>query len=958
MQKASHSHGNLHEKGNKKKRSLQPIEVVLAVAFFAFACAMCAVVAVVATTVVNMYASLSKAATDAADRAATDAAAHVDAVVSGMSPVGSHLSDVIGNAFSTPRIPDTTEEMDAYVVDTASSLDGGMEVVSTATDFGGPSAVAYHLERWNETAESIVEGYFWRTGGLGPVMRGVVDAWNYDIFQAYCVTADGFAVIYPYFPLGTVYVDFSSFPILREVAPEENVENRTVWSDPYPDSLSLQWVVTLMHPMYGTTALDPTEHYVGACGADMTIANVIAYSESVSEHLPWDAYVVLVARDGTVLSIPKKGSDDWGVPNGIEYAELCLETDFDVTKWNAFSTEALSDVGNALESDTTGRSTVSLPGGKRLAAWSVVPEAGWYAIAVIDKKKALAPQRRAIVSVIVTSSVLGTLIAASAIVGAVYVVVRRQYARLNIKIVNLSEEIVDLQSTLSEMSGGERDAEAITALSGGIRTILTTLREMAANETPARARVLRDVAKMLIHRNFGDVRLAHALDDDQLQFVRDCGMTVKVDSDDGVSILGDTSVCGDGGDAMRLGDVELSPSDDRSFGDVSIVDVSSWNFDVFNIDKDRHGSRMSLRTVALSVLDSNGFFGRGASDSTQMMVDPLISLRLFSHMEDTYCGRPTDDLATCSGAAVLPRDADMSFPSEEDPFLNLCQDGPNDTPVFVENPYHNSAHAADVTQAFNCMLQTALADSQALRNSITKDDILAGIIASAGHDYGHPGTNNSFMKETMSAAHVLFSGDSTLERMHASRTFSLVFRRGGAYDILSTAAGSKKKINEIHATATKLVLSTDMARHAEILGAFEGWHESRIATVSSSSEPPKSPRTKSTTRIPIDDGGKLLVLQMIMKAADLGNAFREWNVCLEWTKRISEEFLKQGKSESEMGLPVSKYMDGSVSNAKMQDTFIPFIVLPLLQALSKEFPSFSKYEDRAWDNLKRWRATL
>lgn len=85
------------------------------------------------------------------------------------------------------------------------------------------------------------------------------------------------------------------------------------------------------------------------------------------------------------------------------------------------------------------------------------------------------------------------------------------------------------------------------------------------------------------------------------------------------------------------------------------------------------------------------------------------------------------------------------------------------------NPYHNFRHAVDVLQAsyyFLCkigaiepMCQDAFpknADEKVLYPRI-KDlfmplDIFALLMASLGHDVGHPGVNNAFMVSTCTSA--------------------------------------------------------------------------------------------------------------------------------------------------------------------------------------------------------------
>eukprot|EP01105_Mastigella_eilhardi_P016115 TRINITY_DN3690_c0_g1_i6.p1 TRINITY_DN3690_c0_g1~~TRINITY_DN3690_c0_g1_i6.p1 ORF type:complete len:175 (+),score=20.61 TRINITY_DN3690_c0_g1_i6:207-731(+) len=100
----------------------------------------------------------------------------------------------------------------------------------------------------------------------------------------------------------------------------------------------------------------------------------------------------------------------------------------------------------------------------------------------------------------------------------------------------------------------------------------------------------------------------------------------------------------------------------------------------------------------------------------------------------------------------------------------------------------------------------------------------------------------------------------------------------------------------VHALASKLVLATDMARHVELLDAFKCWaapwsSSSASPGVVAPCEPTGALERSGGTgvvledmgqprppRCAIDERGKVLVLQMLLKAADLSNAFRDWKV--------------------------------------------------------------------------------
>eukprot|EP01105_Mastigella_eilhardi_P016471 TRINITY_DN3766_c0_g1_i3.p1 TRINITY_DN3766_c0_g1~~TRINITY_DN3766_c0_g1_i3.p1 ORF type:complete len:918 (-),score=213.98 TRINITY_DN3766_c0_g1_i3:84-2522(-) len=252
------------------------------------------------------------------------------------------------------------------------------------------------------------------------------------------------------------------------------------------------------------------------------------------------------------------------------------------------------------------------------------------------------------------------------------------------------------------------------------------------------------------------------------------------------------------------------------------------------------------------------------------------------------------------------------------------------------NPYHNAVHAADVTQAMHYMLTQAMRCCPKFAACLTPLDRLAAILAASMHDFQHVGRNNNFLKATMDKLHVHYI-DSVLERMHAATSFELLLFTP---ECEALRLFSRSDVTYVHNLACTLILATDMARHVEILDLFKAWQSSGNGFSDDAQ------RTQA---------GKVLALQMLLKAADVSNAYREWDVCQRWTMALVREFLRQGEDEAKLGLPTSRFMDGSTKPEEMQDTFVPLMVVPILRALSTVFPDFDYFEKKAWDNLANWR---
>lgn len=91
---------------------------------------------------------------------------------------------------------------------------------------------------------------------------------------------------------------------------------------------------------------------------------------------------------------------------------------------------------------------------------------------------------------------------------------------------------------------------------------------------------------------------------------------------------------------------------------------------------------------------------------------------------------------------------------------------------YIHNPYHNAAHAADVTQAMAIMINMGLSDR------LTRLEKLSLVLAAAVHDLGHPGVNNQFLVETRNHWALVYNDISVNENMHVSRAFILAEEEG------------------------------------------------------------------------------------------------------------------------------------------------------------------------------------
>eukprot|EP00727_Mastigamoeba_balamuthi_P009140 m51a1_g4849 putative achain crystal structure of unliganded pde4c2 (875) ;mRNA; r:259411-262551 len=231
------------------------------------------------------------------------------------------------------------------------------------------------------------------------------------------------------------------------------------------------------------------------------------------------------------------------------------------------------------------------------------------------------------------------------------------------------------------------------------------------------------------------------------------------------------------------------------------------------------------------------------------------------------------------------------------------------------NPYHNSTHAADVVQGMHALM-CACSTVQ-----FTPLERLGAIIASACHDYGHWGVNNAFLQATMDPIYLQYNGVSVLENMHCAESMKLLM----SPDLNFTRGRLRREdLWELHRVVSQLVLATDMSRHLEITSQF-------------------STRVTAGKVDGANKADRLLVLQMMIKAADVSNPTRPWAACRRWAQCVMSEFFGQGDREREEGLTVSPFMDRQTADtAKCQLAFIKFIVRPMSELVHHISPGVSR----------------
>ncbi|KAJ7992511.1 hypothetical protein DPEC_G00279430, partial [Dallia pectoralis] len=252
--------------------------------------------------------------------------------------------------------------------------------------------------------------------------------------------------------------------------------------------------------------------------------------------------------------------------------------------------------------------------------------------------------------------------------------------------------------------------------------------------------------------------------------------------------------------------------------------------------------------------------------------------------------------------------------------------------------YHNSLHAADVTQSTHVLLSTPALDAV-----FTDLEILAALFAAAIHDVDHPGVSNQFLINTNSELALMYNDESVLENHHLAVGFKLLHEEN--CDIFQNL--SKRQRQSLRKLVIDMVLATDMSKHMGLLADLKTMVETKKVT--------------SSGVLLLDHyTDRIQVLRNMVHCADLSNPTKPLAVYREWTERIMEEFSRQGDKERERGMEISPMCDKHTASVeKSQVGFIDYIVHPLWETWGDlVHPDAQDILDTLEDNRDWYQSTI
>ena len=268
-----------------------------------------------------------------------------------------------------------------------------------------------------------------------------------------------------------------------------------------------------------------------------------------------------------------------------------------------------------------------------------------------------------------------------------------------------------------------------------------------------------------------------------------------------------------------------------------------------------------------------------------------------------------------------------------EPFLNLVS-----SQYLPTTLYHNNMHGADVCQSVSLYFLNSNAE-KILQTTVL--DLLSIIIASLGHDLGHPGLNNNFHINARTELALTYNDSSCLENFHCSKLFNILKKdEVNIFDVLNT-----NDFKDIRKRMISEILATDMFYHKKIIDTAQ----SKIKQIK-----PDKFEFLSTDKESIKSEQQS-ILDFFIHTADLAHNSKLFKISLKWVELLSEEFWLQGDKEKSLGINVSYLCDrNKVNIPKDQVGFLNGVIVPTFDILTQLFPGLNYTTENVMNNIKEW----
>jgi hypothetical protein len=247
--------------------------------------------------------------------------------------------------------------------------------------------------------------------------------------------------------------------------------------------------------------------------------------------------------------------------------------------------------------------------------------------------------------------------------------------------------------------------------------------------------------------------------------------------------------------------------------------------------------------------------------------------------------------------------------------------------LYADIPYHNWTHACDVTQfVFSCI------NRGRLRLYLQDIELFALLVAAISHDVDHQGLNNAFHVKAKTPIGMLYEDRPVLEMHHLATAIRLLEMPD--HNIVEGIDSPEDK-SHFFEFFIKIILATDMDKHFAYIKEFE--------------EVSKDFDKRNERH-------RLLLAQIIIKAGNVANTTRPFDVASDMAHQLTDEFFKQGDVERQLGLEVTGTCDRTKARhlSVAQVSFYSVIASPLLTALGQFLPALADTCEQLEKNKKMW----
>lgn len=244
---------------------------------------------------------------------------------------------------------------------------------------------------------------------------------------------------------------------------------------------------------------------------------------------------------------------------------------------------------------------------------------------------------------------------------------------------------------------------------------------------------------------------------------------------------------------------------------------------------------------------------------------------------------------------------------------------------YNRNYFHNFQHAVNILQMTYLLLKHSH-----IMPKIKPHIVFAGLIAALSHDVDHPGNTNSYEINSMSKWARLYNDISVLENHHCALTFELIDQTG------LTKCIPDQLYREVRKTIIASILGTDMSKHTDSLSKF--------ACVPVNNDV-----------LTLDE--QITIVSSFVHFADLSNPLKQFDVCFEWSQRISLEFYEQTVKEELEKIPSHLFMKVRDKRTMCLNeiSFILNVSLPTWELFVSRFTHMTFLREKLESNLQLWR---